>query len=394
MALISSGRLQPVGVRPRRFVRPLAGSLASLLVVAACATGGSGSSPVASPSDDASLPAESSEAAPSQSASGAVTLPAPEKTDIRLGINGFSVAGLNTILPSELDLFEKYGLNVEMFEFDGDTQTVQALRAGQIDAAYMSGQPPVASQLTPEPLTTVFVTNSKLTDYFVTAPDIKTPQDLVGKQIAVSGLGASSHGQVLLALKELGVDPNDVTITPIGGGSERAAAMLAGSVQAATLGTDEISALKDAGFNEMLDLSTIEGAGIARSALSVPASWIEQYPNTVLALVAASVDGITTMFTDIPAGAKVVAKRMGVTEAEATELIQAEMSRGWSPRDGRPEAEWFELGKELLTIVDPQFADVDASKAFTAQFIDQLEANGFFAEHGVPAKNPMRPDDE
>ena len=79
----------------------------------------------------------------------------------------------------------------------------------------------LSSQTTDVPLTTVAITASKLTDDLVSVANVKSAADLKGKAVAVSAFGGLSHGVVLLQLKQMGLAPEDVVVTQIGGQSAR-----------------------------------------------------------------------------------------------------------------------------------------------------------------------------
>ena len=110
---------------------------------------------------------------------------------------------------------------------------------------------------------------SEPTDMLVGTSEIKTGDDLVGKKIAVSQIGGESQASVLLALKELGVDPDDVTITQVGGESDRIAALAAGSVDAAPVDQFLEKDMAEQGFNKLVTLSET-GLRTPRHGVQIP----------------------------------------------------------------------------------------------------------------------------
>ena len=55
----------------------------------------------------------------------------------------------------------------------------------------------------------------------ITRPEIKRPEDLKGKRIAISRFGSASDYATQLALEKLNVNPKDVSIIQAGGNSTR-----------------------------------------------------------------------------------------------------------------------------------------------------------------------------
>jgi NitT/TauT family transport system substrate-binding protein len=350
------------------------------------AWGFGGTPPSAAPPRAGAASEAASEAA-APSASGEAAFPEPEISDITLGLSGsVSITSLPTIIAAEEGLFEKYGVNVEVTEFDGANPANQALLAGQIQAVAQSVGPVVASQNTEEPLVFTFIVRSNLTDIFVGGPDIEGPEDLQGQSVAVSGFGAQSHAAVLLALDELGMEPTDVTITQVGGDSDRMAALEAGSVAAAPLDGSRIDVLEEQGYNVLVDLAGVSGG--VPYGLAFTRAFVDENPNTVLALTAGLLEGLTMVFTDPQLAIEKHAERNELSMEDAAAEMQLEFDRNWEPRDGRAQQEWFEDAQELLVLVDPTFEDVDETLAYTNDFVDQLEELGLYEELGAPVDIP------
>jgi len=75
-----------------------------------------------------------------------------------------------------------------------------------------------------------------LTHSVLGKPDIKRPEDLKGKKVAVGRFGGNTHYFVIQALKRLGMDTSkDIQMIQTGGGPETLATLLSGSVDAAGL---------------------------------------------------------------------------------------------------------------------------------------------------------------
>ena len=61
------------------------------------------------------------------------------RTSFKLGYSALDPALLPERIAVEEGLFEKYGVDVELIEFDGDTKTAQALQSGAIDSMSAGG---------------------------------------------------------------------------------------------------------------------------------------------------------------------------------------------------------------------------------------------------------------
>jgi ABC-type nitrate/sulfonate/bicarbonate transport system substrate-binding protein len=363
----------------------IARSIFAWLVVVLMASSCTGSD--ASPSSD--VPTQPASDAPDQTPAGSdgeVQLPPPEQSNITMGgSGGYSSGGLPMLMAICDGIDHEYGLNVEFTAFSGASQAAQALLAEQVDVIDNSGGPAIASLATDSPFKLVYVTRHNLTDTIFSQPEVTSADELRGGSIAISSFGAQSHAGVLLALKSLGLTENDVTITQVGNDSARLAALQAGSVTASVNDAAQEDALVDAGFNVLVRLTEVEGiGGVALSSLAVPVEFIEENPNSVLALVAMHVRGSVLMREDPEHAAECLAEFQGVSVEDAQHEIDVVLGGPWEPIDGRCHDEVMEFTQSVLVSVNPEIADVDPTEACTNQFIDQLEDIGFMRAVGVP----------
>lgn len=302
-----------------------------------------------------------------------------EKSTLRVGLSDIDPAIAYDVVAEAKGYYEKYGLKVQIRTFEGATKAIQALQAGQIDVANVSAGPVVASLATDRPLKMVAVMKSSVTNVFMAGKGIDEPEDLVGKQIAISGFGAISHAAALIALEQLGVKSEDVTFVQIGGASARIAAVAGGSAAAAAVPLGSVAPAEKAGLTVMRDLTktTKPEDGIPSSGLVASSEFVEANPNTLLSLVAANLEGLAYVFGNEREAAEAYADFADVPVDEAFEQVKLQFSV-WAPRDGRPQERMFENARESLLQIDPDLAKVDVTNAYSTQFVDKLEEIGFY----------------
>ena len=99
-------------------------------------------------------------------------------------------------------------------KFDTGADVVAAISAGSIDIGNIGSSPLAAAATKGVPLQ-VFLVTSEIGEaeslVVRNASNIKTPQDLIGKKIAVPYV-STTHYSLLAALKHWNIDPNKVTI--------------------------------------------------------------------------------------------------------------------------------------------------------------------------------------
>jgi ABC-type nitrate/sulfonate/bicarbonate transport system substrate-binding protein len=285
-------------------------------LVAACA-GASTPAPTAAPSSAAS---------PAGTAAASVApkgeLPKPEQTAIKIGFSAATeVSSFAQIQASQLKLFEKYGLTATLLTFEGSAKAVGALQGNQVDIAIADAGSTVSSQLTDVPLVAVGSNATSLTDDLVCQAGIKTAADVKGKKIAISTFGGVSHASALLALKSLNLGPSDAVITQIGGQGARIAALKGGSIDCGIIDKAVSADLVALGMNITTSIWKPPVQPFGRSAIVVTQAYLAKNPNTILAALAASLEGQNMIWTDTTGSSQRWAQWAQIDVAKATPLI-------------------------------------------------------------------------
>ena len=366
-----------MGSRPIGRAVTLAACIA--LATSAC------SSPASSPAPSSTVGETAAEEPAESVAPGG--LPAPEVTELVIGNSSeFSVSNPTAVVVLYDELWEKYGFtSIEILEFGGGADAVQANIAGQVDLSDNSGGPVVASLLTDAPLVMTYVNQDNLTDCIAVTGEIETADDLRGEAIAISSFGAVSHAGALVGLAGLGLTPDDVVITQIGGGGERLAALQSGSVSGAILDVTEIAPIAELGFHCLINLAEVpEVGGVVRTSLTFTQDFVEENPNTVLNLTAMYAEAQVLWMSDPAHTAEALASVAEIPLEDAQEQVDLVLATGWLPLDGRCDEDVMEFTKQTLLPEVPDLEDVDPNEACTNDFIDQLIEMGFYAEIGVP----------
>jgi NitT/TauT family transport system substrate-binding protein len=366
--------------RRSRNHRRLAGGLVATLalIVAACT---SGSTPTVAPSAPPTA-APSASAAESASPS-PEAFPSPELTTVRIGISNLEANGFISKFAADLGLYKKYGIdNAEVLYFEGAQRNTAALIANQIEVGSDSPETTLLSLTTEDPLLDVAVYANGFLDCIVAGPDLKSAADLKGKRFAISSPGGQSHAEVVVALEALKLPIEEVTIVQIGGQGARVAALEAGSVDVIPVDCALADELVQSGKNLILELPTV-GIDFATSNLRLKRSFVEQNPNTTLAVVAANLEAMQVMFSDEAKAVTSLTAWAQVAEADAKASIQG--FKVIAQRNLMPTLEGYESIKKVQILTNPDIANVNVSEAFTTSILDKLRDLGLNEELGVPA---------
>jgi ABC-type nitrate/sulfonate/bicarbonate transport system substrate-binding protein len=346
--------------------RLFAAIMAAGLAVAACGGAPAGTAPTVSAS---------------QAAAG--ELPKPELTTIRIGISTPNEpVQFAEKLADSLGIYQKYGFTkVEVTGFEGDGKATQALIAGQLDMFVGGASTTVSSIVTDTPLKVVAMNSTVLTDGLWCTKDIKTGPDVKGKSVAISTFGGTSHGSALLMLKGINLTDKDATITQVGNQGSRIAALVGGSVGCAVVDMSQEKAMKDQGMNLVFNLSTAK-LQWGRSGLQAKADFIAKNPNTVLVVVAATLEAQNSMWKDPQTAATKFAEFAQIKPDVALASIMDFQKYGSQTMAFTADA--FTAPRDVLAAINPAVKDVDVTKAMDLSFLKKLVDIGFNAKIGAP----------
>ena len=179
-----------------------------------------------------------------------------QATRIRVGYSSIGVGQCLVWVAKEAGLFKENGLDVQLIFIGSSSIMTQALIAGDVPIAIMSGSTAIGSQLAGSDLVIAASTKKDPAQAFlVTAKGISQPAQLKGKKLAVSRLGASSDFILRVILKKIGLVPDkDVAIIQVGSSPVRMAALANGVADGTALTFEEMMVAKKMGFNVMLNI--------------------------------------------------------------------------------------------------------------------------------------------
>jgi ABC-type nitrate/sulfonate/bicarbonate transport system substrate-binding protein len=137
----------------------------------------------------------------------------------------------------EAGLFKKYNLDFNLVFISSSSIVTAALLGGDAEMTITGGIGNVIAYVRGS-TDVVFVGGVKnvMTQTLVAGGNIKKPEDLKGKRIAVSRIGGNSHYFTIQALRRYNMEPNrDYSFIQSGGDPETLAALLSGAIEVANL---------------------------------------------------------------------------------------------------------------------------------------------------------------
>jgi NitT/TauT family transport system substrate-binding protein len=230
-------------------------------------------------------------------AAGAAHAQAPEKKDVKLGVGGAnSLYYLPLALTEKLGHFKEQGLNVEINDFKGGSQSLNALVSNSVDVVTGAYEHTLRMQVKGQPIAAVIelgrypgITLAVKKDK---ADKIKSPADLKGAKIGVTAPGSSTNMIAQYLMVKAGLKPDDASFIGVGAGPSAVAAMRKGELDALSNIDPMIAMLEASGdVVVMAETRTTEGTTkvfggpMSAAVLYLRRDFMEQNPNTVQALV-------------------------------------------------------------------------------------------------------------
>ena len=302
---------------------------------------------------------------------------------VRLGVAGISGTNAHPYVSKQLGLFQKHNIDVEMIAFQGGTQLIQAMLAGDLPLALSEGTAVLASNV--KGVNLLFIGGIVNTFPFtiLTKAEIRTPSDLRGKKIAISRFGSSSDVAVRHAVERYDMKPDkDVVILQVGGQSERFAALRAGAVDAAIVSPPFNLVGRRLSFNDLIDMSE-SGVAYAHQQIVARKDFLERQPDLALRFLRGTIEGLG--YWKDPSKKQIVtenvAKFLKLDPQKDKDQLDETFRYYGKVFPSKPYAtlEGLELSAAMLKKARPDAKDLQPKDSVTNRFMAELEKEGFLA---------------
>ncbi len=355
------GRLR---VARRRFVGALmAALLATGLACAPQAAIPSASAPAA-PRSDGAAPADAPATAP----------PAP----LRVVANWTQPTGAMTgfWVAQEAGINREQGLDLELLNIANTSRVLQTMAAGEMNLSPLDPATTIRASLGGLDAVLLYAQTNRLVFGVYAQPSIQGPQDLRGRVLGTTRVGASANTALLVALKRWGLVPDrDVALRQLGETQAIYAAMQAGQIDAAPFGLPVDRALLPT-QRELINLAT-DGPEYASIAVGGLRAWINENEEAVRRFGRAYVLAVQRFKRDKAYTLEVYRKYLGTDDPTRLEEVYALFSRTL-PTAPYVTDEAMDQALADLVEEEPQLAGRHGSEWVDSRFVRELEQEGLF----------------
>jgi ABC-type nitrate/sulfonate/bicarbonate transport system substrate-binding protein len=310
--------------------------------------------------------------------------PAPAQSLIKVPFpySPINASSLPWMIAKDARLFEKHGLDVDLVYFGASSLILQTMLSGSANFAGFAGPAIISNVLKGGDVITVAAL-TPMNIPLITKASIEKPEELRGKKIAISRLGAVPHFAIQLILERFGI--KDATILQMGGQPEAAAALRKGIVDGAMVSAPTSFQLMKEGFRELVGTPEYNRLGIKFISQGIAArrSYAVKNRDVTIRLIKGTMEAVKVMWTQEQLAKKSLAKYTRQTNAE---LLERTYKQALETVNRDPTTPREAIASTVRLMADLGLADraavnttpVDAF--FDNGYVDEIKQSGFYKE--------------
>ena len=277
----------------------------------------------------------------------------------------------------ERGLFRKYGVDAQLVFIESGSTTAQSLVSKEVAFAQMAGAGVMQSRLRGADVVMIAGAVNTLTFKFYVDKNIKQPDQLRGKTVAVTRYGSSTDFALRYALERFGLTPErDVTILQAGNMPAIVAGLESGKVQGAMLSAPFTLKAKNLGFPLLADLQML-GLEYQHTGLATSQALIKSRPDLVRNVMKAYVEGIHYYKTHRAESLAILAKYLKTNELELLTEVYDDVGLRLTAEKPYPTLRGIGIMLRELAATNPKSSAARPEDFVDLTFIKELDSSGF-----------------
>ena len=294
---------------------------------------------------------------------------------IQVGVPSVSMGNIIIFVTKEAKLYEKHGLDAEVITMNGSGIASKALISGGIQIAPIATPTVINANLSGSDMAILAHTMPGVVHALMVKPEIKKPEDLKGKKIAVSSLGSLTDFLVRYIARKKGLNPDrDVTLIQTGGDADRIVALKSGVVDGAAMSHPGYGRAQKMGFSMLWD-----------SAKEINYPWMEITTRKatakadremVLSYMKAHLEGIAVFKKDREFSKKVIKKTLRLDDEELVNESYEIFSKAFLATP-YPNLAGMKTSYEYVAATRPDVWKHKPEEFADLSFVEELDKSGF-----------------
>jgi ABC-type nitrate/sulfonate/bicarbonate transport system substrate-binding protein len=280
----------------------------------------------------------------------------------------------------EKGFFAKNNIDVQTVFIPGSPTLVASLNTGDVQFGYTGGTATLGAAVGGLDVKIVAAFSNFVQTDLVVRPEIKTPADLKGKRIGVTSVGGTGWMSAMLALEQVGLNPERDKILLAGFGDQRviSQALETGTIQGASLAGVFSRRLKRSGYNFVGEVEKIPLVG---TSVVVKADYLVSHGAIVRNILRGLLEGHGFVLNPANKTAviAIMTKKLGITDPVAAndgyeDYVRRTDRKAFVIVDGLKNVQRF------MKLRNPKIGEISLDRLVDESILHELEKSGFLEQ--------------
>ena len=281
------------------------------------------------------------------------------------------------LIPKELGLYKKYGVEVEVVQVTGGL-SMRTLASGYAPLAFTGSTLAITTAQGGLDVVILLGITNRLNYDIWARPGIKTPAALKGTKFAIATFGGPSHTAAVLMFKYFKLDErrDGIAFLTIGSEPARVQALLSGSIDATLSDPSVAAVLKEKGFSYLGNFADL-GIPVTGNTMVSTKRYVRENPSIVEAVIKATVEGIAYILNPVNRShvTAVLAKHLRLSDERAKDGYDNVIRL--LERKPYPNMEAVKRTIETMATWNPKASQLKAEDIVDVSMLTKLDETGF-----------------
>ena len=297
---------------------------------------------------------------------------------IRVGVPSVSMGNIIIFVTKEAKLYEKHGLDAEVITMNGSGIASKALISGNIEISPIATPTVINANLAGSDMAILAHTMPGVIHALMVKPEIKRPEELRGKKIAVSSLGSLTDFLIRYIARKKGLNPDrDLTLIQTGGDAERIVALKSGVVDGAAMSHPGYGRAQRMGFSMLWD--SAKEVNYPWMEVTARKATIKSDRQTIMNYMKAHLEGIALFKKDREFSKKVIKKTLRLDDEELINESYEIFSQAFLPAP-YPNLAGMKTSYEYVATTRPEVWKHKPDEFADSSFVEELDKSGFIQQ--------------
>jgi NitT/TauT family transport system substrate-binding protein len=300
---------------------------------------------------------------------------AEPQTHLKVGY--LSIAAGHSVLwvTKGAGLFEKNGLNVETIYAPSSALT-QAMLARDIPLGITGPVSPLEANLKGADFVILGTLRKTPTlVYLVSHRKITSVQQLRGKKLGVGRFGSATDKVLVMTLRKVGIEPNEVSLMQLGNSALRMVALQQQGIDATILTVEDGLTAKRLGLNVLLDIREL-GIEYPTNEIITTRKFVEQNERLIRGFMKSMVEGIHFYKTQKSRSMEIMKNYIRVGEPEVVE-VGYDFTAKETQRKPYASLTGMRVAIDDLATTNPAAGKMKPEQFVDSRFVAELDQSGF-----------------